>query len=90
MAGAVPAPTSSSCHDGRDPGDQDGALDALTCCAAVTVTASLQLSDDADAVAAARCAEVGPLVRPAAERALTERPGPLPPHLFVQYASLLI
>ena len=90
MAGAAAAPISSSCHDGRDPGDQDGALDALTCCAAVSTAASLQPSDGAGAGATPRFAVVRPLVRPAAERVRAERPGPLDPPLFVQYSSLLI
>ena len=90
MAGAVPAPASSGCHDSRDPGDSDGALDALTCCAAVTVSASLQPPEGTGAAAATRFAALRALVRPAADRALAEHRAPLAPPLFVRHASLLI
>ena len=90
MAGAAPAPASASCHDSRAPGDRDGALDALTCCAAVTVSALPQPPDRAGAVSADRLAAVCLVARPAAERALAEPCTPLAPPLFVRHASLLI
>lgn len=89
MAGAVPAQASASCHEGHEPGGGQSALDALTCCAAVTAAASLQPSEGTAAAAACHAAD-RPLARPAADRTLGARPWLCAPPLFVQHASLRI
>lgn len=89
MAGAVPAHTSASCHEGHEPGGEESALDALTCCAAVTAAASLQPSEGTHAAAACYAAD-RPLRRPAAVRTLGAPTWPSAPPLFVQHASLRI
>ena len=89
MAGAVPAQASASCHEGHEPGGEQSALDALTCCAAVTAAASPQPPEGTAAAAACHAAD-HPLARPAADQALGARPSPCAPPLFVQHASLRI
>ncbi len=90
MAAAASGPVSSSCHERPDPDDPDGAIDALTCCTTVTLSASLQPPDDTATVAPAGFTTGPDRLRSAADRYRLHRPPTIAPPLFVQHASLLI
>ena len=90
MAAAAASPVVSSCHERPDPHNRDGALDALTCCAAVATAASLQPADDGDTVTPTAFAPGHSFALPAADGSRPRRPHTVAPPLFVQHASLLI